>query len=76
MARTRTVLFDELEIEAEVEFEPGCPGDYYTAPTSDNWELTGRYSCNGIDISDAIRQIDVATKGKLTDSFHEQANDE
>lgn len=73
---TRTVNFDELEIEAEVIFERGCPGDDQTAPTPDRWNQTGKYGLNGIDISEAIKTIDDACKigEKLTENFDEQIN--
>jgi hypothetical protein len=72
--KTVTVLFDELEIEAEVEFSAGCAGDQFTQPTEDRWTQTGKYGFNGIDISGAINAIDKATKGKVSDNFDLQIN--
>ena len=71
---TRIVLFDELEIEAEVRLEKGQRGDYENQPIPDYWVQTGRYGYNGIDVSDAINQLDKATNSKISESFDDQIN--
>lgn len=72
---TKTVKFDNYEVEAGVKLVYGCPGDYDTAPTRDHYELTGKYILNDVDISSSIAVIDYASKGELTEYFSEQIND-
>jgi len=76
MTRTFTVLLGELEIEADAEFNPGCPGDRETASTSDHWDLTGEYGVNGVNVSFAIKELDRAFNGKITQDFYEQVNEQ
>jgi hypothetical protein len=70
----RIVLFDNLEIEAEVRLEKGQRGDYENQPIPDYWVQTGKYGYNGIDISDAINQLDKATNQMVSNNFDLQIN--
>lgn len=74
MKTTMTVLFDDLEIEAEVKRVYGVKGDRHTADTKDCYELTGKYGYNGIDISNEIKALSDKMGGIIEQGFNEQIN--